>query len=164
MRLGQKNGRVRQWARKGSRPRQKVDQRYDSTYVFGAVCPQRDVGAALVLPYANTQAMQLHLNEIATKVIKGAHAVVLLDKAAWHTTKKLKLPASLSLLFLPPCCPELNAQENIWEFLRQNYLSNRVFPDYDHIVEVASWAWNRLTAETGRIASIATRQWAVSGQ
>ena len=60
MRLGQKNGLVRQWARRGSRPRQPADQRYESAYLFGAICPARGTGAALALPYADTEAMQLH--------------------------------------------------------------------------------------------------------
>lgn len=164
MRLGQKNGCVRQWAKKGSRPRQPVDQRYDSAYVFGAVCPARDSGAALVLPHANTEAMQHHLEAIAKQVVAGAHAVVLLDKAGWHTTPKLKRPANISLLFLPPACPELNAAENIWQYLRQTYLSNRVFKDYTAIVDAGCRAWNELTTEAGRIASIASRDWAVTGQ
>ncbi len=62
-RVGHKNGRVRQWARRGSRPRQPADQRYEGAYLFGAVCPARGTGAALALPYADTEAMQLHLDE-----------------------------------------------------------------------------------------------------
>ena len=164
MRLGQKNGCVRQWARRGSRPRQPADQRYESAFVFGAVCPQRDTGAALVLPYANSFAMQQHLDEIAKHVAPGAHAVMLFDQAGWHKAKKMKWPDNLSPLFIPPGCPELNAAENIWQYLRQTYLSNRVFPTYDGIVDAACDAWNKLLAETGRIASIATRSWAVTGQ
>ena len=74
MRVGQKNKLTYRWARKGSRPRAIHDQRTQSTYLFGAVCPERGVGAALVLPTCNTEAMQLHLDEIATKVAPGAHA------------------------------------------------------------------------------------------
>lgn len=164
MRPGQKNGCVRLWARRGSRPRQPADQRYESAFVFGAVCPQRDTGAALVLPYANSFAMQQHLDEIAKHVVPGAHAVMLLDQAGWHKAKKLKWPDNLSPLFIPPGCPELNAAENIWQYLRQAYLSSRVFPTYDGIVDAACDAWNKLLAETGRVASIATRSWAVTGQ
>jgi hypothetical protein len=164
MRLGQKNGCVRQWARRGSRPRQPADQRYESAFVFGAVCPQRDTGAALVLPYANSLAMQQHLDEIAKHVAPGAHAVMLLDQAGWHKAKKLKWPDNLSPLFIPPGCPELNAAENIWQYLRQTYLSSRVFPTYDGIADAACDAWNKLLAETGRVASIATRSWVVTGQ
>ena len=164
MRIGQKNGCVRQWAVRGTRPRQPVDQRYESTYVFGAVCPARDTGVALVLPYANTAAMQRHLDEIATHVAPGSHALLLLDNAGWQRTAKLKGPPNLSPVFIPQACPELNAAENIWQYLRQTYLSNRVFPTYKDIVDAACDAWNNLRAETGRIASIATRQWVLACQ
>ena len=66
-RIGQKNGLVRQWARRGTRPRQPADQRYESAYLFGAICPARGVGAALAMPYADTEAMQLHLDEISSR-------------------------------------------------------------------------------------------------
>ncbi len=125
--MGQKNGLVYQWAPKGSRPTQPKDQRYETAYIFGAVCPARDEGAALVLPRADTEAMQRHLEEISRTVAIGAHAVVVTDNAGWHTTRAIDIPANLSLLFLPPYSPELNPQENIWQFLRQNYLSSRVF-------------------------------------
>jgi hypothetical protein len=71
-RIGQKNGLVRQWARHGTRPRQPADQRYESAYLLGAICPARDTGAALALPFADTQAMQLHLDEIARSAKRGA--------------------------------------------------------------------------------------------
>jgi len=81
MRVGQKNKLTYRWARKGTRPRAILDQRTQSTYLFGAVCPEHGTGAALVLPFCNTAAMQLHLDEIATKVTAGAHAIVILDQA-----------------------------------------------------------------------------------
>ncbi|MCP3968910.1 MAG: IS630 family transposase, partial [Rhodobacteraceae bacterium] len=55
-RVGQKNGQVYQWAAKGTRPRQAADQRYENAYIFGAVCPAHDKGAALVMPHANAEA------------------------------------------------------------------------------------------------------------
>jgi hypothetical protein len=73
MRVGQKNGLVYQWARKGTRPSQPADQRYENAYLFGAVCPARDTGAALAMPSADTEAMQKHLDEIARNVVTGAH-------------------------------------------------------------------------------------------
>src|SRR5271166_4554986 len=51
MRVGQKNKLTYRWARKGSRPRAAHDQRTQSTYLFGAVCPEHGTGAALVLPF-----------------------------------------------------------------------------------------------------------------
>jgi hypothetical protein len=71
-----------------------------------------------------------------------------------------RLPENISLLKLPAYSPEINPVENVWEYLRQNRLSNRVFESYDAIVNACSDAWNALTAEPGRIRSIATRPWA----
>src|SRR5262249_58431455 len=88
-RVGPKNKSTYRGARKGSRPRAAHDQRTQSTYLFGAVCPDRGAGAALVLPACNTEAMQLHLDEIATKITPGAHAILLLDQAGWHGAKAL---------------------------------------------------------------------------
>src|SRR6201995_3819488 len=164
MRVGQKNKLTYRWARKGSRPRAAHDQRTQSTYLFGAVCPELGTGAALVLPFCNTEAMQLHLDEIATKVTAGAHAIVILDQAGWHGAKELKVPHNISLMPLPPRSPELNSQENIWQFMRQNLLSNRVFKSYDNIVDHCCYAWNTLIDQPWKIMSIALRDWAYIGR
>jgi hypothetical protein len=164
MRLGQKNGIVRQWARRGSRPRQPADQRYESAYLFGAICPTRGMGAALALPFANTDAMQLHLDEIARTVARGAHAVLLLDRAGWHTTTALRVPKNITMILLPSRAPELNPVENIWQYLRQNWLSNRVFDTYEEIIDAACDAWRKLIAQPGSITSIGMREWAHTGQ
>ena len=111
------------------------------------------------MPYVNTEAMNLHLIEISRTVAPDAHAIVIIDCAGWHVAHDLVVPGNISLLPLPPYSPELNAQENIWQFLRQNYLAGRVFETYEAIVDACCAAWNALTAETGRIASIATRDW-----
>jgi transposase len=163
MRVGQKNKLTYRWARKGSRPRAAHDQRTQSTYLFGAVCPERGAGAALVLPACNCEAMQLHLDEIATKVASGAHAIILLDQAGWHTAKALVVPSNVSLVPLPPRAPELNGQENIWQFMRQNWLSNRIFKSFDDIVDHCCYAWNTLIDQPWKIMSIARRDWAVAG-
>ncbi len=159
MRVGQKNSLVRQWAPKGSRPRQVKDLRTSSAYLFGAICPERGEGAALVMPRANTEAMDLHLEEISRAVAPNAHAVVLLDQAAWHTTAKLGIPENISLVPLPPKSPELNPAENVWQYLRQNWLSNRVFDSYEAIVEASCQAWNNLTDQPWKIMSIGLRAW-----
>ena len=161
MRLGQKNPRTRRWARRGTRPRALADLRTKSAYLFGAICPVRGTGAAVVMPHADTQAMQHHLDEIARTLAPKAHAVVVLDQAGWHTTRKLRVPETLSLLPLPPKSPELNPVENVWQCLRQNKLSNRIFDGYDVIVTAACEAWNSLVADPARITSIGTRQWAI---
>lgn len=163
-RIGQKNGLVRQWARRGTRPRQPADQRYANAYLFGAICPARGKGAALALPHVDTEMMQLHLDEISRHVAKDAHAVLLLDRAGWHTTGKLAMPKNITPILLPSRAPELNPVENVWQHLRQNWLSNRVFENYDAIIDAACDAWQRLINQPETITSIGMRDWAHIGQ
>lgn len=111
------------------------------------------------MPYANTAAMKAHLDEISAQVEEGSHAVVIIDGAGWHTTKSLAVPSNISLLQLPPYSPELNPQENIWQFMRQNKLANRCYENYDAIVDVCCEAWNDLIALPKTIKSIASREW-----
>src|SRR6516165_4956332 len=84
MRVGQKNKLTYRWARKGSRPRAAHDQRTQSTYLFGAVCPERGGGAALVRPACNTEAMQLHSMRSQPIITPGAHAILLVEQAGWR--------------------------------------------------------------------------------
>ena len=164
MRVGQKNKLTHRWARKGSRPRAIHDQHTQSTYLFGAVCPQLGTGAALVLPACNSEAMQLHLAEIASKVSPGAHAILILDQAGWHGSAALKVPSNLTLMLLPPRSPELNGQENIWQFMRANWLSNRIFTSFDNSVDHCCYAWNALIDQPWKIMSVARRDRAVVDQ
>ena len=158
--MGQKNKITRRWARRGTRPSAPRDQRTQSAYIFGAICPAEGKGAGLVLPRCNTHAMTLHLDEISHAVAPGAHAVVLLDQAGWHTSTKLAVPGNLTLLPLPAKCPELNPAENVWQFMRDNWLSNRVFASYADILDHCCFAWNKLVDQPWRITSIGLRHWA----
>ena len=112
--------------------------------------------------------MQRHLDEISRRVARRAHAVVLLDRAGWHTTDKLKVPKTLTLIFLPSRSPELNPVENLWQYLRSNRISNRisnrVFDDDDAIIDAACNAWTRLMAQPQTITSIGMRKGAHVGQ
>jgi len=112
--------------------------------------------------------MQLHLNEVSKQVDTKAHAVVLMDRAGWHSTGKLKIPKNLTIILLPPKSPELNPVENIWQYLRANYLSNRVFENYEAIVEATCEAtceaWNKLISQPQTITSIGMRDWVHVGQ
>ena len=164
MRVGQKNKLTYRWARTGSRPRAVHDQRTQSTYLFGAVCPERGTGSGLVLPVCNAEAMQFHLDDIAAKVAPRAHAILIFDQAGWHGAKSLKTPPNLSLMPLSPRSPELNPQESIWQFMRANWLSNRVFESYDDIVDHCCYAWNTLVDQPWKIISIARRDWAAISQ
>ena len=121
---------------------------------FGAERP------AHCLPRCNIEAMQLHLDEIAKDIEPGRHAVLMLDKAGWHTSPKLDVPNNLTLLPLPAKCPELNPVENVWEFMRDNWFSNRIFLNYDDIVDHCCDAWNKLRNQPWSVMSIGLRDWA----
>ncbi len=158
-RIGQKGRVTHVWYRKGVRPRGRREHRFASAHLFGAVCPARDAGVALVLPEADTAAMNLFLAELARAVPDDTHAVVVLDRAGWHIGGDLAVPANLTLLHLPSKSPELNPVEKIWQYLRERHLSHRVLADYDAVVDAACRAWNALTAEPGRLRSLASFPW-----
>ncbi len=96
------------------------------------------------MPRCDTEAMNLPLAETATQVAPHGHAAILLDQAGWRLSGGLKIPSNITLIPLPAKCPELNPQENIWQFIRDNWLSNRIFKSYDQ-------PW--------RIMSIGMRDW-----
>ena len=104
--------------------------------------------------------MNLHLAEIAKRVAPGAHAALLLDQAGWHLADALKIPANITIVPLPAKCPELNPQENVWQFMRENWLSNRVFTSYENILDHCCYAWKTLLERPWRISSLGMRQWA----
>jgi transposase len=128
-------------------------------WIIGAVCPVRDTGVALVLTRLDTSAMNLFLAELSQGVAPGAHGVVLMDKAGWHTAGDLVVPENLSLVFLPPYSPELNPIERLWLHLRDNRLTHRVFRTTDEIIAGCCDAWNWLLGETGRIRSLCSYPW-----
>ncbi len=122
--------------------------------------PHPRLSPGQALPRCNTAAMALHLAEISQTVTPGAHAVLLLDQAGWHLSDKLDIPDNITLMPLPPKSPELNPVENIWQYMRDNWLSNRVFQSYDDILDHCCHAWNKLVDRPWTIMSIGLRDWA----
>jgi transposase len=160
-RVGQKGGHAYIWAEVGSRPPMVRDVRHDSAYLFGAICPDRGLGAAIIMPTVNTEAMAEHLKEISTQVAQGAHAILICDGAGWHQTGgDLTVPSNITLLPLPSYAPELNPMENVWEYLRANKLCSLVWDSYEAIVAACKAAWDFLIEDPERIRSIGQRDWA----
>ena len=147
-RVGQKGGHTYIWAPIGSRPLMVRDNRHDNAYIFGAICPVRGVGAAMITPTANTEMMNLHLAETSTQIANDAIAVLICDGAGWHQQGgTLMVPNNITLLHLPPYSPELNPMENVWAYLRQNKLCALVWEGYDEIMDACKTAWNWLIAD-----------------
>jgi transposase len=160
-RVGQKGTHAYVWAPVGSRPPMVRDNRHDTAYLFGAICPQRGVGAAVITPAANTECMNLHLKEISTQVTPGACAALVCDGAGWHQRGgELELPDNIIMVTLPPYSPELNPMENVWAYLRANKLCALVWDNYEAILEACKEAWHFLVNDPDRIRSIGTREWA----
>ena len=117
-RIGQNNKITRRWAKRGSRPSAPSDQRTASTYIFGAICPKEGKAVGLILPWCNTAMMDLHLAAISAEVAPGRHAALLVDQAGWHLSAKLAVPDNITIVALPPKCPELTwgelGQGNSW--------------------------------------------------
>jgi transposase len=111
---------------------------------------------ALVMHYANTEAMQQFLNDFAATIVDDEHVVMVLDQAGWHDSRALRAPAKVTLVALPPYSPELNPVERVWPYLKERFLSHRLHDDYEAIVNAACKAWRRLTAQAGRIKSLCT--------
>ena len=149
----------RVWWKRGERPPGLCDKRFTFAYIFAAVEPGTDNAFALMLPDANTEAMQEFLDQFAETIGEDEHVVLILDQAGWHGAGALRVPASITLVPLPPYSPELNPVERVWEYMKERFLSLRLLNDYDAIVDAACKAWNRLRAETGRITSLCSYPW-----
>lgn len=159
-RVGQQGSLSRVWAAKGTRPRVVRQRQFLNTYIFGACCPDKDKGCALILPECHTGMMQLHLDEISKNIEDGFHAIIIIDRASWHTTEALNIPRNISLLPLPPYSPELNPMEQVWQKIKADSLTNTTFKSYDDIVAKCCKAWNSFCDEDGNIKQLCSRAWA----
>ena len=147
------------WWKRGERPPGLCDKRFTFAYIFAAVEPGTDNAFALVMPYADTAAMQVFLDRFSETIAPDEHAVMVLDQAGWHGSKALAVPANITLVPLPAYSPELNPVERVWLYLKERFLSHRLLDIYDAIVVAACAAWNRLVVETGRIKSLCSYPW-----
>jgi putative transposase len=99
--------------------------------------------------------MGVFLKGFARELEPGVRAALLLDRAGWHTARRLAVPENVTLLPLPPYSPELNPVERVWLYLRERFLSHRVFDGYAAaVLDAACRAWNALAAEPGRLTSL----------
>jgi DDE superfamily endonuclease len=158
-RIGQKGRVCHVWWKRGQRPPGLCDKRFTFAYIFAAVEPGTNNAFALVLPYADTAAMQVFLDRFSETIAQDEHAVMMLDQAGWHGSNGLAVPANVTLVPLPSYSPELNPAERVWLYLKERFLSHRLLDDYDAIVKAACDAWNRLAAETGRIKTLCSYPW-----
>ena len=111
----------------------------------------------MVAPSVNAGLMSEHLRMVGEAAGPDAHVVLVLDGAGWHKAKGLAVPANVTLLILPPYSPKLNPVERVWHYLRDRYLSNRVYKDYEHVFEATSEAWRKL--DEARLKTVCATGW-----
>ena len=132
------------WARIGTRPRAIQQTQYDYLYVFAAACPQTGDATGLITPEINTPMMNAFLEQFGRELPADAHAVMVLDRAGWHTAGALAVPANVTLIHLPPKSPELNPAENLWHYLRSHFWSNRFYKNWEELKQAAIDGWRRV--------------------
>ena len=159
-RVGQKGTLTRIWAKRGTRPRVVRQQQYLNAYIIGSVCPKQKHAEAIVSPYCNSDAMHHHLKQISRATKPGRFAVVVMDRAAWHTTDNIYDLPNVAALFLPSASPELNPMEQVWKWIKDHFLSNRIFDDYEDIEESSCDAWNIFANSESLFDSMCYPHWA----
>jgi len=161
-RFGQQGTISRIWGERGSRPRRALQTEYKWIYLFGAVCPESGQSVGYLLPTANTECMNIHLEEISRNIREDAHVVLLMDRAGWHLSGDLKVPANITPVPLPPYSPELNSIELAWLYIKSRYLSNRVYEDHDALLDAGETAWNRFARDKDLVKSLCNSNWVLS--
>ena len=147
-------------AEKGSGPRAIVHGGFKSVWMFGAFCPERDIGVAIVMETVSAEAMSTHLEVISHAVLPDNHAAVLIDGAGFHATAKdLVVPSNVTLVTFPAYSPELNHAEKVWQFLKGGVLAHRLYRTVEEIIDRCCVAWRSLIDEPGRIRSLCSYDW-----
>ena len=125
-RFGRINTVQKCWCQKGIIPKVTQQLIREYTYAFGSVCPETGNLFSLIMPYADSQAMNIFLKLLSDQQ-QNERIILCMDKAGWHTTKQLEIPKNIILWFLPPYSPELNPVELIWRELRAKHFNNKTF-------------------------------------
>jgi transposase len=135
-RLGLKPIVRKAWSPIGQRPPVKVHQRYRWTYLYAFAHPNSGEVHWLILPSVNAEVFSVALENFAREVGAGTRRRILLvlDRAGWHTAKKLKVPEGIHLEFLPSHSPELQPSERLWPLSNEG-VANRHFEEIEEMEE-----------------------------
>lgn len=102
-------------------------------YAFSSVCPETGENFSLIFPRADTDTMNIYLDMLSEEY-KKYRIILLMDKAGWHTCKRLKISENIAVIYLPPYSPELNPVEHIWKYIRTNKgFNNNVYPSIEKV-------------------------------
>lgn len=149
------------WAPDGIRPDVPVQFVREYTYAFAAVSPLDGILDSLILPEVNSQTMSLFLAEVASRHPRD-FILMFLDKAGWHRSKDLVVPANIRLEWLPPYSPQCNPVEHIWDEIREKYFANCVFKSLDSVESVLCEALYALENDNEKIFRMTGFDWIIS--
>jgi len=143
----------RAWSPPGVRPQAPRQVIRTYLYVFTAVCPALGRMTSLILPWANTEMMNIFLSQVAED-FSDYFILMLADQAGWHVSQDLKVPENIRLIKLPPRSPELNPAEHIWEELREKNFANRACRDLDEVEDYICQGLNDLAKDPKNLRSM----------
>ena len=159
-RFGQQGTLTRVWAPQGSRPRAVRQTQYDYLWVIGVVCPETGQAEGLLSPCLNTKMINIFLEQFSETIPVDEHAIVVWDGAGFHRSKALVVPTNMTLIQLPPYSPELNPIENLWHYLKSHFWSNRVYNDFDALMDAAEIAWRKACLDTELMKTVCNTPYA----
>lgn len=153
-RFGQKGTLTTVWADRGSRPVAPRPDEYGNLHVLAAVCPATGRAEGLISERLDVGVVQIFLDQLATTIAADTQVVMVWDGAPYHTSGKLRVPANITIVRLPPYSPELNPVENLWHFLRSHHWSNRNYVDLEAVEAAAMDAWAKVCLNPETIRSV----------
>jgi transposase len=152
-RFGRINGAKKSWAPFSIRPLvpKQIVRKY--TYAYSAVCPKLGEMTSLILPYANTQMMNVFLKHVSEEFVKY-NIIMLIDQAGWHRSNCLEIPQNIKLLKQPSHSPELNPVEHIWDEVREKHFHNKAFRSLDEVEDTLCFGLKNLRENHHRVKSL----------
>lgn len=135
------------WYKTGIRTPVKVKLGYKNFYLYSAVNHKTGEDFTLVLPKVNTECMNIFLTEFS-EYLSGRTIVCVMDGAAWHKSKELKIPDKMRIIIQPPYSPELNPVEKFWQYIKNNTIKNQVFQCLDELEEKLTLFINSIKTDT----------------
>ncbi len=141
------------WAPPGTRPRSPRQVIRQYLYAFVAVCPSLGKMTSLILPYANTEMMNIFLEHVA-KEFREYFILMLVDGAGWHKSKELVVPENIRFIFQPSHSPELNPAEHIREEVREKNFHNKAMQSMDEVEQTLCEGLMKLHCSPEKIRSL----------
>jgi len=142
------------WCIRGIRPSVPCHHIREYRYAYGAVEPQTGESYFLVLPYCNSDCMNVFLSELSS-AYPNDFILLVTDGASWHRAKGLQIPNNIELFYLPPATPEMNPIEQIWKEIRKLGFKNEIFQTLNNVVDrlcdtICSLSFSKIKSITGR--------------